>query len=357
MTGPASTLSTTRVPLFTVVASMAELLFHTHAPLALTSSVLKPVKRLSTVPLPCRMSLLVAPAAVLPSASPISTDPVCRISVLVPVPLNFTEFVPPLIVPAFFTVPEPKTSMPPMPPLIVAPVAFVTSAVKARMPCPPPEIVPPLTLFTVAWVPPDGVVFAPVASILPALAVTLMVPGENAAKASWILPPMRLSRITVVSTKWRCHLSDLCLDLAGIGDVRGACRDDGNTVVRPVASIRPVLAVTLMSPARNDGRRSGRDDPRRDAIAGIVDGGGAVEGLDGVAAEPFCAMRPKLFTVTSFRALIVVVELTFDWISPVFVTLTALPKMALLSAVMMPVVMPSPVLFTVAVPLMAMAAP
>ena len=44
---------------------------------------------------------------VLPTASPISTDPVCKISVLVPVPINFTEFVPPLIVPAFLTVPEP----------------------------------------------------------------------------------------------------------------------------------------------------------------------------------------------------------------------------------------------------------
>ena len=47
-----------------------------------------------------------------------------------PVPINFTEFVPPLIVPAFLTVPEPAIltpSMPLMPPLIVAPVAFVTS--------------------------------------------------------------------------------------------------------------------------------------------------------------------------------------------------------------------------------------
>ena len=40
------------------------------------------------------MSLLVA-AAVLPAASPINTEPVCRISVLVPLPVKFTDSVPP----------------------------------------------------------------------------------------------------------------------------------------------------------------------------------------------------------------------------------------------------------------------
>jgi hypothetical protein len=46
-----------------------------------------------------------APPVVLPSATPFKVEPVCRISVLVPGPLNTPEFVPPVIVPAFVTVP------------------------------------------------------------------------------------------------------------------------------------------------------------------------------------------------------------------------------------------------------------
>jgi hypothetical protein len=43
---------------------------------------------------------------VLPTASPLSTEPVCNVSVLVPVPANNTEApVPPVMVPAFVTLP------------------------------------------------------------------------------------------------------------------------------------------------------------------------------------------------------------------------------------------------------------
>ena len=76
---------------------------------------------------PWRMSLLVAPTAVLPAAGPFNTEPVCRISVLVPLPVKFTDLSAPVIVPALRTVPEP--SIPIIPPLIVAPAPLVTSSV------------------------------------------------------------------------------------------------------------------------------------------------------------------------------------------------------------------------------------
>src|SRR6478735_7208164 len=69
--------------------------------------------------------------------------------------------------------------------------------------------------------------------------------------------------------------------------------------------------------------------------------------------EPVALTMPKLFTVTSASPPIATPLLPVAWISPVFATLTALAAMAMLSAVMMPVVTPSPMLLTVAVPLTA----
>jgi hypothetical protein len=93
-----------------------------------------------------------SPDAGLPSATPFSTEPVCRVSLLVPVPLKSTEFAPvPVIVPAFVTVPEPL--IPAMPPLIVPPSAFVTSSVGAWMPNAAPVMEPPFPLLTVAVLP------------------------------------------------------------------------------------------------------------------------------------------------------------------------------------------------------------
>ena len=233
---------------------------------------------------------------VLPTASPISTDPVCRISVLVPVPLNFTEFVPPLIVPAFFTVPEPPTtSMPSLPPLIVAPAAFVTSAVPALMPDPTPVIVPPLTLFTMALPPKMAWLLAPVASIvpafvtsttvaemvfnafdrilpvlalftlavplvliaspippvasiMPALAVISMVPlAKMPPNPPEMVPPMRLATITVVPRMAVPPEATFVWILPAL--VMSAVLP-ATIALRPssLASIRPVLAVTLTSP-------------------------------------------------------------------------------------------------------------
>src|SRR5262249_37921879 len=95
---------------------------------------------------------------------------VCRISVLGPVPKKTTEPsprpVPPEIVPAFVTLPEPMT--PKLPPLIVALAAFVTSSVAAAIPFTPPAITPPAEFVTLAE--PSVVTAVPIAAcIVPAL--------------------------------------------------------------------------------------------------------------------------------------------------------------------------------------------
>ncbi len=93
------------------------------------------------MPPPWSTSLLSAP--MLPTASPISFEPVCKVSVLVAPtpPVNSTAFVPPEIVPEFVILPEPV--MPVVPPLIVAPVSFVTSSIRPKMPAETPLISPP----------------------------------------------------------------------------------------------------------------------------------------------------------------------------------------------------------------------
>ena len=83
--------------------------------------------------------------AALPIALPINSEPVCRIRVLVPVPVKFTD-TPPSILPAFLTVPEPWIAA--TPPLMVAPKAFVTSSKMESMPYLPPAMI--RSLLTVA---------------------------------------------------------------------------------------------------------------------------------------------------------------------------------------------------------------
>ena len=110
--------------------------------------------------------------AVLPTASPISSEPVCRIIVLAPAPVNDTE-VPPSIVPAFLTVPEPW--MAETPPVIVAPKAFVTSRMGALMPNAPPEIDPAKLLIVAVVCALTATPLTANAAIFPVLAVTLTV--------------------------------------------------------------------------------------------------------------------------------------------------------------------------------------
>ena len=127
VTGLFSVPLTTSVPLCTVVAPIVEVPPSVHAPLACTFSVLKLTKRLSASPDPCSTSALVAPIAVLPTASPISTEPVCSVRVLAPGPANTTEAEVPPIVPALVTAPEvPVMYTPNLAPLIVPPVWLVT---------------------------------------------------------------------------------------------------------------------------------------------------------------------------------------------------------------------------------------
>ena len=137
------------------------------------------------------MSLLVAVDS--PTAGPFNTEPVCRISVLVPLPVKCTDRSAPVIVPALRTVPEP--SIPINPPLIVAPAPLVTSSVApglVKMPNFTPLMVPPLRLFTVAapvaW---RALPIGPVAWILPPF-VTLTVFPKMAMPSARMVPPLRL---------------------------------------------------------------------------------------------------------------------------------------------------------------------
>ncbi len=105
-TVPESPPSTTNAPLFTLVKLMLELLVQVQAVSAFTSSVPKFKNVLLAVPWPSSTSLLIAPPNA-PCAAPFNTDPVCSVSVLVPVPVNCTDVAAPEIVPALVTEPAP----------------------------------------------------------------------------------------------------------------------------------------------------------------------------------------------------------------------------------------------------------
>jgi hypothetical protein len=95
---------TASVPLDTVAVPKVDVPPKVQIPEACTSSVVKFVKLLFAVPVPCRISALVALPAVLPCTTPLSTEPVCKMSVLAPVPVKMIELDPPVMVPAFVTV-------------------------------------------------------------------------------------------------------------------------------------------------------------------------------------------------------------------------------------------------------------
>ena len=77
-----------------------------------------------------------------------------------------------------------------------------------------------------------------------------------------------------------------CLDLAGIGDFRGAARKDGKAA--DARDLDQAGVAGEFGGAAFDGECVGRDDARGDAIADVVDGGDAVDGLDGDAASTRC---------------------------------------------------------------------
>jgi hypothetical protein len=105
------------VPLSTVAVPLNdELPPSAQVPDARTSSVLKLTKLLFAAPVPCRISALVP--IVLPDAAPMSTEPVCKVSVLLPLPVNRTEYVAPVMVPALVTVPAVPSMLTPIPPLL-----------------------------------------------------------------------------------------------------------------------------------------------------------------------------------------------------------------------------------------------
>ena len=268
------------------------------------------------------MSLLVAPT--LPTASPFSTEGLFKVSVLVPVPVNCTDAIPPEIVPAFITVPLPV--IPNLPPLIVPPEALVTSTVLSElMPISPPVMVPPVPLFTLtSLVPRMATPPAAVASMLPALRVTLMF-GASMARE---LPPLSALMVPVP-----------------LATVAVSSRADG-TAVRGCLFDRTVIVCDVDKSAK-DSPRNARDDP----TGQIVHGGCATGSINGgaIAAVPIVSILPALLvTLTDdplmpnvFPAIVAVAALvtvtvpslltappTFTSMTPALETFTVCPSIA-----------------------------
>ena len=151
------------------------------------------------------------------------------------------------------------------------------------MPTPPPVMTPPLKLFTLrvvdAWM---AALFAPVASILPALPVTVTFLPEIAEALSLLTLTVRmeplLPSIATLSALIAMPVRAHGLDRASIGGDMDGPGTDGGCVAR--------------------------DHARGCAVVSIAERGSAVEArLDGESARPLIArmMPPTLFTTAVFE--------------------------------------------------------